>query len=125
MAAGVEPGIMSFVNHGCNGTYNTATRWDDHEGTIALGQGAPTSVVAYERDTALAYDPWAARHFPAYDLTAGTELLDNYLVFGGIDDLEEWDDNLLVLKTMCTPGGLGSVSLYEAAVGTGGSSIGA
>ena len=46
------------------------------------------------------------------DIQPGEELLDNYLAFGGGVDLNDWENNLLELKTMCS-GGKGKIHMYE------------
>jgi hypothetical protein len=117
-AAGVDPGIMTFVNHGCNGTYNVGAHLIVNEMTMKVGLG-PGGV--YDDGNEI-YHPYAERQFPQWecqsfvalrDINAGEELLDNYLVFGGSEDLSSWDDNLQELKHICS-GGIGSVSEYEA-----------
>jgi hypothetical protein len=117
LAVGVEPGILSFMNHGCNGTYNTGHRWTETELTIELGQGPPD--IAW--DEFPVYHPRASRHFPfvphdlstaLQDIEPDTELLDNYLTYGGVGDMQYWDENLRDLKLMCS-GGIGSITRYE------------
>jgi hypothetical protein len=109
---------MTFVNHGCNGTYNVGAHLILNEMTMKVGLG-PGGV--YDDGNEI-YHPYAERQFPQWecqsfvalrDINAGEELLDNYLVFGGSEDLSSWDDNLQELKHICS-GGIGSVSEYEA-----------
>lgn len=116
-AAGVDPGILTFVNHGCNGTYNVGARLQVNEMTMKIGLG-PEGI--YD-DSNEIYHPYIERQFPQWDcqgfvalrdIEAGEELLDNYLVFGGGEDVHTWDDNLKELKNMCM-GGAGSVLEYE------------
>jgi hypothetical protein len=108
---------MSFSNHGCNGTYNTGYRFSQTELTIELGRG-PQDIAWAEFPT---YHPRASRHFPflphdlamaLHDIEPGTELLDNYLIYGGLENIEYWEDNLRDLKLMCS-GGIGSITRYE------------
>jgi len=115
---GVDPGILTFVNHGCNGSYNVGAKLSETESTVELGRG-PTGI--YSDDTYEVYNPFLERHFPQYecgkfralrDIEAGEEIYDNYLTFGG-DDLEEWEENLRDLKTVCS-GGTGKIYNYEA-----------
>jgi hypothetical protein len=117
MAAAVEPSIFSFLNHGCNGTYNTGMALDETEQTVPLGRG-PVGIV---KDDMPAYHPWLTRHFPSSpddinialrDIYAGEEILENYLVFGGVESIEDWDENLSELQTICA-GGSGLISKYE------------
>lgn len=118
-AGGVDAGIMTFVNHGCNGTYNVGTGLEVHEMTMELGRG-PEGVYDAENEV---YHPFNERQYPHWDcqgfvalrdIGPGEELLDNYLVFGGGDgdDIEDWDKNLRELKNLCS-GGTGSISKYE------------
>jgi len=67
------------------------------------------------------YDPYEERHFPMWecgkfvalrDIQVGEEILDNYMVFGGSEDIEDWEKNLRELKAMCS-GNLGRVAAYE------------
>jgi len=115
-ATAIEPGVFSFVNHGCNGTYNMGPVMAETESTFEVGQPPPASVL----DTrGPAYDPFAERHFQATDcqslisvrsIRSGEELLENYLSFGGDT---WWDSNLAELKSICS-GGAGLVSSFEA-----------
>jgi hypothetical protein len=118
-AGGVDPGIMSFVNHGCNGTYNVGTPLSVNEMTAVLGVG-PADIYDDENDV---YHPYNDRQFPYWecanfvalrDIEVGEELFDNYLVFGGGAQMEDWDKNLRELKAVCM-GGTGTIAEYEAA----------
>jgi hypothetical protein len=114
---------MSFVNHGCNGTYNVGTPLDVTEMTAIVGVGPGT---VYD-DVTDVHHPFNERRFPFWecekfvalrDIQKGEELFDNYLVFGGGDDIDDWDKNLLELKAVCM-GKAGTIAEYEAAA-TGG-----
>jgi hypothetical protein len=113
---GVDPGILTFTNHGCNGQYNVGKRLDVNEMTMELGIG-PEGIVD---DSNELYHPYRERHFPLWgcnefvalrDIEVGEELLDNYLVFGSGEDAT-WERNLRELKMMCT-GGTGKITEYE------------
>ena len=115
---GVDPGIMTFVNHGCDGKYNIGAKLNETEASIEFGQG-PTKVFGDHLDSD-AFNPFAERHFPMWDCASfvahrdiekGEELLDNYIIFGG-KDWEEFEANLADLKTLCS-GGVGKVFEYE------------
>jgi hypothetical protein len=110
---------MTFVNHGCNSTYNVGTPLDINEITAPLGVGPGD---AYD-DVNEVYNPYNDRRFPLWecekfvalrDIQKGEELFDNYLVFGGGDDIHDWDKNLLELKSVCM-GKSGTIAEYEAA----------
>jgi hypothetical protein len=112
------------MNHGCNGSYNTGTRLPLTEMTVEVGQG-PTHVYSDGNDE---YNPYAERHFPAWDcgktialgdIEEGEELLDNYLPYGSGTDAESWEENLKELRAVCTGSGIGIVSRYEKAVEVG------
>jgi len=118
VSAGVDPGILTYVNHGCNGSYNVGAKLNETESTIELGQG-PAGV--YDDDGNDVYNPFDERHFPNWecskfitlrDIDAGEELLDNYLAFGGGEDTKDWENNLRELKSVCS-GGTGKVVMYE------------
>lgn len=112
--AGVDPGILTFINHGCNGTYNVGIPLNETEATLKVGSGSQRM---YERSLD-GYNPFAERRFPLWfcedyktlrDINRGDELFDNYIVFGGKDN---WDANLQELQEICS-GKSGTVSLYE------------
>ena len=114
----VDAGIISFVNHGCNGTYNVGVPFNETETTIPLGHGIPAILA---KEEASVFHPFNERHFDSKGweddvalrtIEAGEEILDNYLVFGGTGDVEEWELNLEELKVLCS-GGVGVVSEYE------------
>ena len=109
---------MTYVNHGCNGTYNVGAQLKENEMTVELGQG-PKGI--YDDDGNDIYNLFEERHYPMWecgkfvtlrDIQPGEELLDNYLAFGGGVDLNDWENNLLELKTMCS-GGKGKIHMYE------------
>lgn len=114
---GVDTGIMTFVNHGCNSSYNTGTHTVENEMTANSGSG-PGAIYS---DLRPIYNPRVARHFPLenddvptslLDIDAGEELLDNYLPFGGSERLDLWESNLRLLKSICS-GGTGVIFQYE------------
>ena len=118
IGSGVDPGIMTFVNHGCDGKNNVGATLNETEASIEFGQG-PTTVFGDHLDS-VAFNPFAERHFPMWDcagfvahqdIEKGEEILDNYIIFGGTD-WEEFESNLAALKTLCS-GGIGKVFEYE------------
>lgn len=117
VSVGVDDSIMTFVNHGCNGTYNVGTKLNETELTVDIGQ------VSFEvwNDGNEVYNPFDERQFPFWqcnkfvtlrDMQANEELLDNYLVFGGDSDLTDWEQNLRELKEICS-GRKGKVAIYD------------
>jgi hypothetical protein len=119
LAIAVEPGIMSFINHGCRGTNNIGWRLIENEMTLDYGH-IPKVVV---QDSRLpVYHPRVSRHFPLspndvtttlVDIAADSELLDNYLTYGGVASIDAWNAHLGSLKLVCS-GGIGSITEYEA-----------
>ena len=112
---------MTFVNHGCNSTYNVGTPLILNELTAPLGVG-PGSEYDDINDV---YHPYNDRRFPLWECEKfialrdiEKELFDNYLVFGGGDSIEDWDKNLLELKSICQ-GKSGTIAEYEAAASRG------
>jgi hypothetical protein len=116
---------MTFVNHGCNSTYNVGTPLDVNEMTAAVGVGPEES---YD-DVNDVFHPYNDRQFPHWecekfvalrDIQKDEELFDNYLVFGGGDNIDDWNKNLLELRSVCM-GKAGTIAEYEAAATVGSS----
>jgi len=113
----VDAGILTFVNHGCNKTYNIGEETIHTEETIQLGEDV---LRVYDARSEF-FNPYAERNVMSYDsngiaaikdIPAGGEILDNYLVFGGGFDQRDFDDNLRELKNICSGLG-GTVHQYE------------
>jgi hypothetical protein len=110
------------LNHGCDGSYNTGTPLNVTERTAVEGIGPAANGYVYERGL---YNPFLDRIYPCpgcdgntralRDIREGEEVLDNYLVFGGIQSGVDWESNLQELKSMCA-GGIGSIMAYEEAL---------
>ena len=114
----VDPGIFTFANHGCKGTYNIGTKTNHTEASVTVGEPV-TSIYDGANDP---YNPYHERQFLSIDIAsslvalrdirAGEELLDNYVIFGGGFDQEDFDANLADLQNICS-GGDGLVTSYE------------
>lgn len=130
-AAGVDASILTYTNHGCNGTYNTGTQLNVTERTATLGIGPVANGYVAQRISGglgeeYVYNPYSDRNYPDWgcddttralrDIDAGEEVLDNYLVFGGSESGEEWEEVLIELKRMCS-GGVGAITQYEESEG--------
>lgn len=112
-SAGVDPGIFTFVNHGCNGTRNMGTdEFIGTEMTIDINVKHPSVLEE------VPMDPFTARHFPDWechkhiarrDIQAGEELLDDYTNMGGS---LYWVENIEELRWVCS-GMAGRVTQYE------------
>lgn len=115
---GVDPGILTFSNHGCNGSYNVGTRLNFTE----QNDPDPELLASSVNDGLDFYDPVTIRHFPMWecggtaialrDIEKGEEVLDNYLLFEGTsyDALEQY---LAVLRQWCSGESTGPVTEYE------------
>jgi len=86
----VDSGLMTFVNHGCNGTFNCGLETNFTEVSIDL-DNPPTIITEYDRMAA--YDPIEERRISMHQITtlthdvtlqAGDELFDNYMGYGGV-----------------------------------------
>jgi len=113
----VDPGIHTFINHGCEGKYNIGLRLPVSESDIEVG----TDVFDVYDGMNDVYNPHAERRYHTYDcvgiqalqdIAPGEEVLDNYLIFGGGKDQEDFGENLMELKSMCN-GEAGPVAKYE------------
>lgn len=121
MQAHVDSCIMTFVNHGCNGTYNIGDPSKVNEFTAdenAIPEDFLGGLSHFESETV--YNPVIDRHLRHFmgggiqtlrEIKAGEEVLDNYLDFTGSDG--EWKGDLFELRAMCSGQGIGSVTNYE------------
>jgi hypothetical protein len=106
----VESGILTFANHGCNGTHNVGVKSEFHEWNVDIND-IPIEYVDHSEP----YNPARERSLlvekltSLKDLKAGDELADNYLSYGGEDYFE---DNVVQLRTDCARG-FGLVEEYQ------------
>lgn len=112
---GVDTGIMTFVNHGCNGTSNIEPKFSWNEMNVTY-----TDVQVDCIGTASIYDPYAERHFPMQncqdlmsnrELLMGEELFSNYVCYS-VSTYKYWEENINELISMCN-GKSGFISEYE------------
>lgn len=115
----IDSGSSTFVNHGCNGTYNAGTHSDVTELTADPEHPPEEMLGESHTESATLYNPFIDRHLPYYtngihsavrDIHPGEEILDNYLWFGF--DEESWADYVVSLQNECN-GGVGEVVKYE------------
>ena len=120
MTGFVDPGIMTFANHGCNGTYNIGVKLSETEATLDFGDGPSAVYDGDEEKDSNVFNPFQERRFSIEecknlvalrDIEAGEELLDNYMFYGG-PNAEFFEENLTELKQVCS-GGAGLVLEYE------------
>jgi hypothetical protein len=113
-SAGVDPGLLTFANHGCDGSTNFGRITDIEE-----------SVYSHEKllsdlEGLNPFDLYEQRNFPSWDcdlsialrdIQPNEEMFDNYMSYGGV---EYWKENLEDIVNMCS-GSLGLVSQVELA----------
>lgn len=112
----VDPGIMTFINHGCNATNNINEVYSVTEMTANPNEPPPDLMASPLEN--YVYNPYIDRNYHhlfyyAYvnqDVSAGSELLDNYLAYlHG----ENWEWGILNYRAMCMKTRPGAVSAYE------------
>jgi hypothetical protein len=106
--------MLTFINHGCNGTFNTGVESEWHELNIDKDGEIPEDYQFYgmapynpHRDRNLRRDQYLS--LISKPVKAGEELLENYLSFGGV---EYFMESMLLLRKECS-GGLGVVEEYQ------------
>jgi hypothetical protein len=114
----IDPGRMTFMNHGCNNTHNVGMTLSVTELT-ADPERMPNELLHYPAETS---SPFFARNYfiasnlgsVRRDIRAGEEILDNFLCYY----MEEnWHRGVLDLRNQCSNSqSLGSVSAYEVKV---------
>jgi hypothetical protein len=104
---------MTFINHGCNGTYNMRPKWSRNEMNFQM----ETANQCSERSP----DPYTERHYPMFqchelrsnqNIEAGAELLDNYLRYVGGTGSDHWKESVEEIQHVCS-GGKGFITEYE------------
>ena len=111
----VDPGIATFVNHGCNGTTNVgAWQYRNLTENSDLMGGQPTAV-KFITDFNPAQDRTVRAHSCAEniamrDINRGEEIFNNYMTFEPEDNLEEYAASL---RAECAGIAFGQVSEYE------------
>ena len=109
---------MLFVNHGCNGTMNLGWNSMYSEQTIDVKTVQANPDKYWFDEYEVSYDPMTERQIGSSasiaasnfkPLQAGDELLENYMAFWSIDDLDEGSKQL---QNECN-GGAGYVEQYQ------------
>jgi hypothetical protein len=109
----VDSGILTFINHGCNGTFNIGTKSEVNEFNANLDEPIPkeysSSHGVYNPavDRTLHIDEFAIIN--SKEVKAGSEVLDNYLSMGGEMEFKTY---ALELRQECS-GVLGLVEEYQ------------
>ena len=106
----VEPGPMTFVNHGCNGTYNIDfIRTNITEVTADLDRMPEEFIqILHPYNPALSLENDGTIIFR--DVKRGEEILGNYLTY--IDDAKAWRYDVQELRNDCS-GEMGAVERYQ------------
>jgi hypothetical protein len=114
----VDASMLTFTNHGCNGTNNYGVKLSVTEGT-ASPDVMPPDLYYTEEESAI-YNPYAERNHLMLigaldvvnrDVEAGEELFDEFLKYLHEDN---WKWGVEHFRTMCAGQSLGVVSGYEA-----------
>ena len=115
----VDSSILTFCNHGCNGTanYGDEDNIDVTEMNVDL-YNPPEGVLI----KAAVYSPVMERHLRSHlsvgdytlgDIKTGEEIVCNYLAFVG--DPDDWQEGVMELKEMCAGEHPGAIFEYEIA----------
>lgn len=115
----VDKGILTFINHGCNGTgvMGEGEPIISTEMTVDL-ERMPPELENYGTETHI-YNPFIDRNNmkvmtagdrTLFDIKAGTELVDNYLRY--LHD-GNWKEGVLDYRAQCLASGKGVVTGYE------------
>jgi hypothetical protein len=114
----IDGSIMTFLNHGCNGTYNLRmpVPYSFTEFTADLTAYPDELEYTFENEV---HNPFVARNHLLYqhggetvdrDIKAGEEILDFYLNYY---TEEIWERGVTELRAQCLAQGIGTVSSYE------------
>jgi hypothetical protein len=118
-AAYVDAEVLTFMNHGCDGTNNVGLEASEaSEATVSLTEIPDVLGKSPYRGMDI-YQPYMDRHVSMYagsgdvtlrDVKADEEVLDNYLAYA---PLEDWASFVQYLRDQCSSG-RGPVAKYEA-----------
>mmetsp|Transcript_10902 Transcript_10902/g.24080 ORF Transcript_10902/g.24080 Transcript_10902/m.24080 type:complete len:970 (-) Transcript_10902:202-3111(-) len=124
----VDSGIMLFMNHGCNGTYNYGWVMDEDreiqftETNVDLINLNLTEIAEHLLNEAQVYSPAGERNlwhtlnsgdYALRDIKKGEEVLTDYLAFVGSSDPDELKKDVLSLRAQCAGVGVGEITKYE------------
>lgn len=114
----VEPSILTFVNHGCERSYNVGPLQEFSEATEGIEDEMPAAIHDNEIENTV-YSPLIDRTHWLYnhgletfnrDLKRGDEVFDNYLNYYTV---ETWREDVLKLRAQCVSGDVGDITKYE------------
>ena len=120
-AYSVDPGIFTFMNHGCNGTQVTTfpnlPKWDATEMNVEPSFQDPEvyqSLFSNEENNIFVQRNWFqivnSWDVAARDIKAGEEILDNYLNYY---TEKNWETGVRFLQQQCANQAAGPVTQYE------------
>jgi hypothetical protein len=116
----VDAGIITFENHGCNGTHNVGIESTATEMTVDLNEMPEEFNGKFYHDDS-PYNPFAERNIAHYfhegstalrEILPGEEILENYLFF--TSNANDWRTDVKKLREMCAGQSVGEVAEYEA-----------
>lgn len=102
----MDSSILTFVNHGCRGTYNVGTATPYDEFTADLSKGPSEDVGGLSHVGTSVFNPVIDRNLlfsgdqSIRDIPAGSEILDNYLAFIGGE--KYWEVDVKDLRAHCS-----------------------
>lgn len=121
----VESSILTFVNHGCNGTYNMMdwneyNRWVNGDEDVIVTEMNATIDHYYDYHESV-YDIYTDRHIThsalsyavaSRDIKAGEEITSNYVNY--VSNFESWLLQAKDLKSICSGEDVGFITKAEA-----------
>ena len=112
----VDSSILTFVNHGCRGSYNIGEETPFDEFSADPDSLDYVSAGRSHKGTST-FNPVVDRHLrfqpdvSLREIKAGEEILDNYLDFVGLP--EYWTKDVMDLRALCSGQAVGQVTNYE------------
>ena len=114
--------MLTFINHGCNGTYNNGFEFHNlTEFTVSVeaipeefggqgvgGRGGKVFNPVFDRNRRFVL---TGGDYTLRDIKSGEEILDNYLDFIGAAD--DWESDIDDLQSQCSGKDIGGVTEYE------------
>lgn len=111
----IDPSIICFMNHGCNGTYNINSK----NAVTEMNADPDTKPSGKDPMEESYYNPFLERNHMIYmhgyditnsDIKSGGEILGNYMDY---IDFEDWKEEVEYLKAECLGQAVGEVKEYE------------
>ena len=116
----MDASIQTFINHGCNGTYNVGPSESKLEESITEQNAKESDFDTFSTEEYWdGFNPYKLRHIHRIsttpeialkDIKAGEELFTDYLDFTVGD---EWWEEVKELKRMCNGEGVGLIEKTE------------